>query len=128
MVKQTRNNFLSFYSFDIINIGVYNMKNDNLKLLSLVIVVLGIYLGIKGVKVYTESYNKERIDVVKKQVEYKAKKCFDKDDCTGVITIHELREKQYIYGELINPVSNEAINENIRIKLAGTNVIAEWDF
>jgi hypothetical protein len=104
------------------------MKNDNLKLLSLVIVVLGIYLGIKGVKVYTESYNKERIDVVKKQVEYKAKKCFDKDDCTGVITIHELREKHYIYGELINPVSNEAINENIRIKLAGTNVIAEWDF
>ena len=104
------------------------MKNDNLKLLSLVIVVLGIYLGIKCYKTYNDSYNKERLDVVKKNVEYKAKKCFDKDDCIDETTIKELREKKYIYGELINPVNNEAINEDIKIRLAGTRVVADWDF
>ena len=104
------------------------MKNDNLKLLSLVIVVLGIYLGIKFFKVYTDSYNERRIDVLKKQVEYKVKKCFDKDDCIGEVTIRDLREKKYIYGELVHPVSKKSINENIKFKLSGSSVIADWDF
>ena len=104
------------------------MKNDNLKLLGLVIVVLGIYLGIKTMKVYNASCNERRLDVVKKQVEYKAKKCFDKDDCIGEVTIHDLREKKYIYGDLVNPVNHETINENIKIRLAGTKVEADWDF
>lgn len=104
------------------------MKNDNLKLLGLVIVVLGIYLGIKTIKVYNATNNEKRLDVVKKQVEYKAKKCFDKDDCIGEVTIHDLREKKYIYGDLVNPVNHEAINEDIKIRLSGNKVEADWGF
>ena len=103
-------------------------KGGKILVVLLFIVVLGIYLGIKCYKTYNDSYNKERLDVVKKNVEYKAKKCFDKDDCINETTIKELREKKYIYGELINPVNNEAINEDIKIRLAGTRVIADWDF
>ena len=104
------------------------MKNDNLKLLGLVIVVLGIYLGIKTIKVYNATNNEKRLEVVKKQIEYKAKKCFDKDDCIGEVTIRDLREKNYINGDLVNPVNNEMINENITIRLSGNKVEADWGF
>ena len=102
------------------------MKPTGLNLISLVICILGVYIGMKAYTVNHHNYIEKRIRIIESQVEYSAKRCYIESHCNNTVTIGDLYTKGYIKKQIVNPRSGNSIDLNTSINYINKKVIIDW--
>lgn len=99
---------------------VVNMNNKKVIGLTLA-VILGMIIVPTIYKVY-KNYQTNLIKVVENEFLYQAKKCFNESNCSEVIYLSELYEKEYMKEKLYNPINKKYYSDDSYINLT-TNEI-----
>lgn len=81
-----------------------------------VCVIIGMILFPTIYKVY-QKHNEDLVTVVEKEFLYQAKKCFHDDECSNMVTLKDLYEKDYLTEKLTNPISKKYYLEESYINL-----------
>ena len=68
---------------------------------------------------YKRIYNdhqEKMVKVLTNKIEEAGKQCFLEKKCTGkTVTIKELKKKGYLKEELVNPITKEVLNEDLKV-------------
>ena len=103
------------------------MKISGFKLVSLVVCILGFYIGMKTYIIRNDNYINKRIYAIESQVEYKAKRCYIESYCHDIVTIDDLYKKGYIKSEIVNPINGNLLNKNTLIKYINNSIEIDWN-
>ncbi len=81
----------------------------------LIIATISIVFFASYKRIYKD-HQEKLVKVLTRKVEEAGKKCFLEKQCSGQeVTIKELKEKGYLKEELVNPLTKEVINENLKV-------------
>lgn len=73
----------------------------------------------------TDSHDERLMHAMESKVEYYAKRCYLENNCSGVIMLKDLYDKEYL-SEIINPVTKEIIDYNTTIEYKNDIIIINW--
>ena len=102
-------------------------KVSNFTILSITIIVLIIVVIVASIVKISDNHNKLLMRSMQSQVEYYAKRCYVENNCEGQTTLKDLYEKHYLDTEVVDPVTKEILDENIRINYIDKNIIIDWN-
>lgn len=102
-------------------------KISNFTILALTILGLGIFVIIASIVKISDNHNHLLMYSMQSQVEYYAKRCYLENNCTGEVTLKDLYERNYIKEEVVDPVSKEILDENIKINYIENKIQIEWN-
>lgn len=100
---------------------------SNFTILGLTIIGLGIVVIIASIVKISDNHNHLLMYSMQSQVEYYAKRCYVENNCVGEITLKDLYERNYIKEEVVDPVSKEILDDNIKINYVDKKVIINWN-
>ena len=80
--------------------------NNKRVIIFTIVVVLIILIVPTAFKIYKE-HNDKLIMVVEKEFLYQAEKCFKENNCSEMIYLSDLYEKEYIEEKLFNPINKK---------------------
>ena len=98
---------------------------SNFTIIFFVILVLIAVIGIFTVLKIEKNHEEKLIYSMETSVEYKAKRCYLEGVCKDTITLNILYENNYLT-EVINPVTKEVIDPNLKIDYKDENIIIDW--
>ena len=90
-------------------------KISNFTILTLTIFGLGIVVIIASIVKISDNHNHLLMYSMQSQVEYYAKRCYLENNCVGEVTLKDLYDRNYIKEEVVDPVSKEILDDNIKI-------------
>jgi competence protein ComGC len=102
-------------------------KTSNYFLISITIILLLAIITTKTVMALNERHEEKSIYAMKTKVEYYAKRCYLENNCTGTITLNDLYTKGYITSEVVDPITKEVINPNIKINYDNNVITINWE-
>lgn len=102
-------------------------KISNFTILGLTIFGLGIVIIIASIVKISDNHNNLLMYSMQSQVEYYAQRCYVENNCTGEITLKDLYDRNYIKEEVVDPVSKEILDDNIKINYIDKKVIINWN-
>ncbi len=102
-------------------------KISNFTILGLTILVLGIVIIIASIVKISDNHNHLLMHSMQSQVEYYAKRCYVENNCEGEITLKDLYARNYIENEVVDPVTKEILDENLKINFKDKKVIINWN-
>ncbi len=80
------------------------------------IVIIGMIIVPTMYKIY-DKHNEQLEEVVKKEFLYEAKKCFNESNCSDVVYLSDLYNKEYIKDKLTNPLNKKYYSDKSYINL-----------
>lgn len=102
-------------------------KRTNLAILGITIISLVVTIIIASIVKISDNHNHLLTYSMQSQVEYYAKRCYVENNCVGEVTLKDLYTRNYINGEVVDPVSKEILNENIKINYIDKKIVIDWD-
>lgn len=102
-------------------------KISNFTILTLTIFGLGIVVIIASIVKISDNHNHLLMYSMQSQVEYYAKRCYLENNCVGEVTLKDLYDRNYIKEEVVDPVSKEILDDNIKINFIGNNINIKWN-
>ncbi len=102
-------------------------KISNFTILSLtIIILLGVIIVASIVKI-SDNHRDKLLYSMQTEIEYYAKRCYLENNCEGVITLKQLYEKKYITDVVVNPVTKEIVDENLKIEYVDEEIVIDWN-
>ena len=74
----------------------------------------------------TENHEDKQIYAMQSKVEYYAKRCYLEGKCSGEVSLNKLYELKYINDQVVNPVTKEVIDSNLKINFVDNKVVINW--
>jgi len=99
---------------------------SNLTIIFFVILALIAVIGVFTVLKIQKNHEEKLIYAMETKVEYYAKKCYLDNICKDTITLNVLYENNYLT-EIINPVTKEVIDSNLKIDYKDDKILIDWD-
>lgn len=100
---------------------------SNFEILSFAIIISVIIIIIGSINKVINNHNEASLYAMQSKVEYYAKRCYLENNCTEVMTLKELYEKNYITETIVNPNTKEIISDDLEIKYIDGNIIINWN-
>lgn len=101
-------------------------KISNLTILGLTIFAMGIVIITASIVKINDNHSNLLMHSMQSQVEYYAKRCYVENKCSGEITLKDLYEREYIKEEVVDPVTKEILDENIKINYIDKKIVIDW--
>lgn len=80
------------------------------------IIILGMVVVPTIYKIY-KNHNDNLLLVVEKEFMYQAKKCFNEDKCSNIVTLKDLYDNDYLEDKLTNPINKKFYDESSSINV-----------
>lgn len=102
-------------------------KINNLTIISVtLLIIFGIVL-IASIAKISDYHNEKLIYAMESKVEYAAKRCYLENNCSGEITLNNLYERKYLSEEVVNPITKEILNKDMKINFVNNKVVIDWN-
>ena len=88
---------------------------SNFTLISMAIITAILIVIIATIIKIRVNQNEKLLYAMESKIGYYAKRCYLENNCQDEITLKDLYEKKYLT-EIVNPVTKEILDENIKIK------------
>lgn len=102
-------------------------KVSNFTILALTVLSLGIVIIIASIVKISDNHNHLLMYSMQSQVEYYAKRCYLENNCTGEIILKDLYDRNYLKEEVVDPVSKEILDENMKINYIDKKIVINWN-
>lgn len=96
---------------------------SNFSLISIAIVASFFIIIITTITKIRDNQNDKLLYAMESKIKYYAKRCYLENNCDGEITLKELYDKKYLKEEIVNPVTKEILDGNIKINYFNNEVI-----
>lgn len=96
---------------------------SNFSLISIAIVASFFIIIITTITKIRDNQNDKLLYAMESKIKYYAKRCYLENNCDGEITLKELYNKKYLKEEIVNPVTKEILDGNIKINYFNNEVI-----
>ena len=101
-------------------------KINNLTIISITLIITFLIIMVASITKISDNHNEKLLYSMQSKVEYYAKRCYLENNCTDEITLSDLYEKNYLT-EVVNPVTKEILDENIKINYIDDKVVINWN-
>lgn len=101
------------------------ITNFNIICASLLIMVLIIIVA--SIAKISDKHNEKLLYSMETKIEYYAKRCYLESNCVDEITLNDLYDKNYLTEVVVNPVTKEILDENIKINYIDNEIIINWE-
>ena len=99
---------------------------SNFTIIFFVVLALIMVIGVFTVIKIQKNHEDKLIYAMESKVEYYAKKCYLDNVCKDTINLNILYENNYLT-EIINPVTKEVIDSNLKIEYKDDKILIDWD-
>ncbi len=96
---------------------------SNFSLISIAIVASMFIVIITTIIKIRDNQNDKLLYAMESKIKYYAKRCYLENNCEGEISLKELYDKKYINEEIVNPVTKEILDGNIKISYFNNEII-----
>lgn len=96
---------------------------SNFSLISIAIVASMFIVIITTIIKIRDNQNDKLLYAMESKIKYYAKRCYLENNCEGEISLKELYDKKYINEEIVNPVTKEILDGNIKINYFNNEII-----
>lgn len=99
---------------------------SNFTLISLAIIASLVIIIIASIVKISVNQNNKLLYSMHSTIEYYAKRCYLEENCKDEVTLKDLYDKNYLT-EMVNPVTKEILDENLKINYFNNQVIINWE-
>lgn len=99
---------------------------SNFTLISMAIITAILIVIIATIIKIRVNQNEKLLYAMESKIGYYAKRCYLENNCQDEIILKDLYEKKYLT-EIVNPVTKEILDENIKIKYFNNQIIINWE-
>ncbi len=101
-------------------------KISNYLIFICTLAIIAVFIITKTVVVINERHEEKSLYSMHTKVEYYAKKCYLENACEGSITLQTLYDKEYLKDEIVNPITKEIVDHNLKIYYDNEKVVINW--
>ncbi len=83
-------------------------------------------ISVASVLKINNKHNERLLYAMQSKVEYKAKRCYLENNCSGAITLNDLYARNYLT-EVVNPVTKEIIDSSLAINYVDDKIVINWN-